>query len=109
MAEVWRGVHEGQQVPVAVKVLTGPRAQDPDFTAALKFGLRQVPFVGRFAERDRLWSTLEPALAGTDAVVVVRGAAGVDALAFVLRTAEGFTQVERHPGHARRRRRPRCP
>lgn len=41
------------------------------------FGLRQVPFVGRFAERDRLWSTLEPARAGQDTVVVVRGAAGV--------------------------------
>ena len=41
------------------------------------FGLRQVPFVGRFAERDRLWSTLGPARAGKDAVVVVRGAAGV--------------------------------
>jgi serine/threonine protein kinase/tetratricopeptide (TPR) repeat protein len=41
------------------------------------FGLRQVPFVGRVAERDRLWATLSSARAGRDHVVVVRGAAGV--------------------------------
>jgi serine/threonine protein kinase/tetratricopeptide (TPR) repeat protein len=41
------------------------------------FGLRQVPFVGRVAERDRLWATLASARTGRDHVVVVRGAAGV--------------------------------
>jgi len=41
------------------------------------FGLRQVPFVGRVAERDRLWAMLSSARSGKDHVVVVRGAAGV--------------------------------
>ena len=35
MAEVWRGVHHAQQVPVAVKVLTGPRARDTAFVSAI--------------------------------------------------------------------------
>ncbi len=42
MAEVWRGVHEGEQVPVAVKVLTGPRARDAAFVGALKNEIHAV-------------------------------------------------------------------
>lgn len=42
MAEVWRGVHEGEQVPVAVKVLTGPRARDRAFVGALKNEIHAV-------------------------------------------------------------------
>ncbi|MBM4279246.1 MAG: hypothetical protein FJ137_00310 [Deltaproteobacteria bacterium] len=36
MAEVWRGVHTGEQMPAAVKVLTGPRARDEAYVRALK-------------------------------------------------------------------------
>lgn len=35
MAEVWRGQHEGQRVPVAIKVLTGVYARDDAFVRAL--------------------------------------------------------------------------
>jgi serine/threonine protein kinase/tetratricopeptide (TPR) repeat protein len=36
MAEVWRGVHVGEQMPAAVKVLTGPRAREEAFVRALQ-------------------------------------------------------------------------
>jgi serine/threonine protein kinase len=42
MAEVWRGVHVGEQMPVAVKVLTGPRARDEAFVRALKNEIHAV-------------------------------------------------------------------
>lgn len=42
MAEVWRGVHEREELPVAVKVLTGPRARDPAFVGALKNEIHAV-------------------------------------------------------------------
>ncbi|MFP4600639.1 MAG: serine/threonine-protein kinase PknK [Persicimonas sp.] len=31
MAQVWRGVHRAQQMPVAVKVITGAKASDPEY------------------------------------------------------------------------------
>jgi eukaryotic-like serine/threonine-protein kinase len=31
MAEVWRGLHRGQRTPVAIKVITAARAQEPRF------------------------------------------------------------------------------
>jgi serine/threonine protein kinase len=42
MAEVWRGVHASEQVPVAVKVLTGPRAREDAFVRALKNEIHAV-------------------------------------------------------------------
>jgi serine/threonine protein kinase/tetratricopeptide (TPR) repeat protein len=42
MAEVWRAVHPGEQVPVAIKVLTGPRARDEAFVRALKNEIHAV-------------------------------------------------------------------
>ncbi|MDP2342968.1 MAG: protein kinase [Deltaproteobacteria bacterium] len=42
MAEVWRGVHASEQVPVAVKVLTGARAREEAFVRALKNEIHAV-------------------------------------------------------------------
>ena len=42
MGEVWRGVHRVQQVPVAVKVLTSLRAQDPRFISSFRNEIRAV-------------------------------------------------------------------
>src|SRR5215467_163359 len=36
MAEVWRGIHVGQQVPVAIKVITARRAREAQFLAAFR-------------------------------------------------------------------------
>ncbi|MEW5849418.1 MAG: protein kinase [Myxococcota bacterium] len=36
MAEVWRGIHQRQRVPVAVKVMTGPRAAAKEFHTAMR-------------------------------------------------------------------------
>jgi serine/threonine protein kinase/tetratricopeptide (TPR) repeat protein len=42
MAEVWRGVHVGEDMPAAIKVLTGPRARDEAFVRALKNEINAV-------------------------------------------------------------------
>lgn len=42
MAEVWRGVHVGEEMPAAIKVLTGPRARDEAFVRALKNEINAV-------------------------------------------------------------------
>ena len=42
MAEVWRGVHAAEQVPVAIKVLTGVRAREEAFVRALKNEIHAV-------------------------------------------------------------------
>jgi eukaryotic-like serine/threonine-protein kinase len=42
MGEVWRAVHRGMGMPVAVKVLTAHRARDPDFVAAFRGEVRAV-------------------------------------------------------------------
>jgi serine/threonine protein kinase len=42
MAEVWAGVHAAQQVPVAVKVMTGERARNPQYLAAFRNEVRSV-------------------------------------------------------------------
>lgn len=42
MGEVWRGSHVGQQVPVAIKVVTAQRARDPLFQAAFRAEVRAV-------------------------------------------------------------------
>lgn len=42
MAEVWTGVHAGQGVPVAVKVMTGERARDPQYRAAFRNEVQSV-------------------------------------------------------------------
>lgn len=59
------------------------RVDEDDLPAALPgtglglYGLRAVPFVGRFAERDALWTALGAADAGTRPhVVVLQGASG---------------------------------
>jgi tetratricopeptide (TPR) repeat protein len=42
MGVVWRGVHRAWKVPVAVKLLTGKRAQDPEYLAAFRNEVRSV-------------------------------------------------------------------
>src|SRR4051812_1390257 len=42
MAEVWSGVHAAQGVPVAVKVMTGERARDPQYRAAFRNEVQAV-------------------------------------------------------------------
>jgi len=42
MGEVWRGVHRGEGLPVAIKVLTGTRARDPSFAASFRNEVRAV-------------------------------------------------------------------
>jgi eukaryotic-like serine/threonine-protein kinase len=42
MADVWRGVHVGQGVPVAVKVITAQRAREPQFLAAFQNEVQAV-------------------------------------------------------------------
>lgn len=42
MAEVWRGVHIGQQIPVAIKVLTAKRAREPHFLTAFRNEVQAV-------------------------------------------------------------------
>ncbi|HWM91894.1 MAG TPA: tetratricopeptide repeat protein [Thermoanaerobaculia bacterium] len=42
MAEVWSGVHAAQRVPVAVKVMTGERARDPQYRASLRNEVQSV-------------------------------------------------------------------
>ncbi len=42
MGEVWRAVHRGMGVPVAVKVMTAAKARDPDFVAAFRAEVRAV-------------------------------------------------------------------
>src|SRR6185436_14688695 len=42
MAEVWTGVHAAQQVPVAVKVMTGERARNPQYRAAFRNEVQSV-------------------------------------------------------------------
>ncbi|MCA9538548.1 MAG: serine/threonine-protein kinase PknK, partial [Myxococcales bacterium] len=40
MGEVWRGVHRGQRAAVAIKVLTGPLAQKPQYRTAFREEVR---------------------------------------------------------------------
>ncbi|MBI2898347.1 MAG: protein kinase [Deltaproteobacteria bacterium] len=42
MGEVWRGEHRAQKVPVAVKVITGERAQVPFYLAAFRNEVRAM-------------------------------------------------------------------
>ena len=42
MAEVWTGVHAAQRVPVAVKVMTGERARNPQYRAAFRNEVQSV-------------------------------------------------------------------
>ena len=42
MAEVWSGVHAAQQVPVAVKVMTGERARNPQYRASFRNEVQAV-------------------------------------------------------------------
>jgi serine/threonine protein kinase/tetratricopeptide (TPR) repeat protein len=42
MAEVWSGVHAAQEVPVAVKVMTGDRARETTFQAAFRNEVQAV-------------------------------------------------------------------
>lgn len=42
MAQVWRGVHRAQQIPVAIKVITAAKATDPDYVAAFQREVRAV-------------------------------------------------------------------
>jgi tetratricopeptide (TPR) repeat protein len=42
MAEVWSGVHAAQQVPVAVKVMTGERARNPQYRTAFRNEVQAV-------------------------------------------------------------------
>src|SRR5688572_26071033 len=42
MAEVWRGVHARQKVPVAIKVITSSRARHPEFLAAFQNEVQAV-------------------------------------------------------------------
>ena len=42
MAEVWRGRHERQGVPVAVKVMTGERARDPRYRASFRHEVQSL-------------------------------------------------------------------
>lgn len=42
MAEVWRGVHMRQQIPVAIKVITSSRAREEEFLHAFKTEVQAV-------------------------------------------------------------------
>jgi serine/threonine protein kinase/tetratricopeptide (TPR) repeat protein len=42
MAEVWRGVHVAQQIPVAIKVITGAYARQPAFVSAFATEVQAV-------------------------------------------------------------------
>ncbi len=42
MAEVWSGVHAVQRVPVAVKVMTGERARNPQYLASFRNEVQSV-------------------------------------------------------------------
>ncbi len=42
MGEVWRGIHLGQQVPVAIKVMTGKRARHPKYLQAFSNEVQAV-------------------------------------------------------------------
>ena len=42
MAEVWTGCHAVQRVPVAVKVMTGERARDPQYRASFRNEVQSV-------------------------------------------------------------------
>ena len=42
MAEVWRGVHVRQSMPVAIKVITSSRAKEPEFLLAFKTEVQAV-------------------------------------------------------------------
>jgi tetratricopeptide (TPR) repeat protein len=42
MADVWRGVHPGQDVPVAVKVVTAAKAREPRYLASFRSEVRAV-------------------------------------------------------------------
>src|SRR5687767_10587099 len=42
MAEVWRGMHREQQVPVAIKVITALRAQEPRSLATFRTEVQSV-------------------------------------------------------------------
>lgn len=42
MGEVWRGVHKGQGVPVAIKVMTGRRARHPKYIEAFRNEVESV-------------------------------------------------------------------
>src|SRR5215210_2821806 len=42
MAEVWTGVHAAQRVPVAVKVMTGERARNPQYLASFRNEVQSV-------------------------------------------------------------------
>lgn len=42
MAEVWRGVHRAQDIPVAIKFLLGPNAKDPSFRESFQTEVRAV-------------------------------------------------------------------
>src|SRR5687768_14385505 len=42
MAEVWTGVHAVQRVPVAVKVMTGERARNPQYLASFRNEVQSV-------------------------------------------------------------------
>ena len=42
MGEVWRGVHPGQCVPVAIKVMTGKRARHPKYLEAFRNEVESV-------------------------------------------------------------------
>jgi serine/threonine protein kinase/tetratricopeptide (TPR) repeat protein len=42
MAEVWTGIHAAQRVPVAVKVMTGERARNPQYLASFRNEVQSV-------------------------------------------------------------------
>lgn len=42
MADVWRGVHRRQQVPVAIKFVTGPWAQNPMYVETFRNEVRAI-------------------------------------------------------------------
>ena len=42
MGQVWRGIHEGQMVPVAVKVITASHARNPEYLEAFNAEVRAV-------------------------------------------------------------------
>lgn len=42
MGEVWRGVHVGQDLPVAIKVMTGKRARNPRYLKAFRNEVQAV-------------------------------------------------------------------
>jgi len=91
MGVVWRGIHEEQQVPIAIKFLTEEGARDPLYLGCLKNEVRKVA------------SLEHPAIIHVHDHGEVPEGLGIDSLApgspyLVMEFAEGGT-LSRHCGH----------